>query len=86
MHYKYISVEKIKKKKLDSFLFVLNTGGNHEPLARQKKILKNTMEKRFPFPTKYEIKCKEHKIYNIRIKNFILLFIICIEIKIFINF
>ena len=86
MFYKYISIEKIKKKKLNSFLFVLNTGGNHEPLSRQKKILKNVMEKRFPFPTKYEIKSKEHKIYNIRIKNFILLFIICIEIKIFINF
>ena len=81
MFYKYISIEKIKQKKLDSFLFVLNTGGNHEPLLREKKILKKIMEKRFPFPTKYEIKSKEHKIYNIRIKNFILMFIICLQIK-----
>ena len=84
MFHKYISIEEIKQKKLNSLLFVLNTGGNHEPLLRQKKILKNIMEKRFPFPTKYEIKYKKNKIYNIRIKNFILLFIICLQTKILI--
>lgn len=86
MFYKYISIEKIKKNKLDSSLFVLNTGGNHDPIFRQKKILKNIMEKRFPFSTKYEIKCKGHKIKNIRIKFFIFLLIIFFELKILINF
>jgi len=81
--YKYISIEKVKKKGLDSSLFVLNTGGNHEPILRQKKILKKIMEKRFPFLTKYEIKSKENKINYIRIKYFILIFIIFIQLKIF---
>ena len=82
MFYKYISIEKIKKKRLDSSLFVLNTGGNHEPLLRQKKLLKNIMEKRFPFPTIYETQYKEHKIINIRIKYFIRFFILFILLKI----
>ena len=84
--YKYISIEEIKKNKLDSPLFVLNTGGNHEPIFRQKKILINIMEKRFPFNTKYEIKCKENKIKNIKVKNFIFLLIIFLELKILIYF
>jgi hypothetical protein len=84
--YKYISIEEIKKNKLDSPLFVLNTGGNHQPIFRQKKVLKNIMEKRFPLNTKYEIKCKENKIKNIRIKYFIFLLIIFLELKILINF
>jgi len=84
--YKYISIEEVKKNKLDSPLFVLNTGGNHEPLFRQKKMLKNIMEKRFPFKTKYEIKCKDHKFKNIKIKYFIFLLIIFLELKILINF
>ena len=85
MFYKYISIEEIKKTKLDSSLFVLNTGGNHEPLLRQKKILKNIMEKRFPFQTIYEIQYKTQKI-NIRInfKYFIKIFIIFILLKIII--
>jgi len=81
---KYISVENVKKKifRLNSSLFVLNTGGNHEPNFREKKILKNIMEKRFPFLTKYEIKSKEHKINYINIKFYIQLFIISLQIKI----
>ena len=86
MFYKYISIEKIKKNRLDSSLFVLNTGGNHEPLLRQKKILKNIMEKRFPIPTIYEIQYKEHKFINIRINYFIELFIIFILLKLEIIF
>jgi hypothetical protein len=84
--YNYISIEDIKKKKLDRPLFVLNTGGNHEPLFRQKKILKNIMKKRFPIPTKYEIKYQENKYNNIIIKYFILLFIIFFQLKILISF
>ena len=86
MFYKYISIENIKQKKnnLNAFLFVINTGGNHEPLLRQKKILKNVLEKKFPFPTKYEINFKAHKIYKIRIKNILLFFIIFLKIKIII--
>ena len=82
IYYKYISIEKIKMDKLDSSLFVLNTGGNHEPIIRQKKILKNIMEKRFPFKTKYEIQFKKNKICQIRFKYFILLFIFFIQLKI----
>jgi hypothetical protein len=82
LFYKYISIEKIKINKLDSSLFVLNTGGNHEPLIRQKKMLKNIMEKRFPYQTKYEIQIKEHKIIQIRYKYFILSFILFILLKI----
>ncbi len=85
MKHRYISIEKIKKNKLDSSLFVLNTGGNHEPIPRQKKILKTIMDKRFPFNTKYEIKYKENKIINIRIKYLIFLLIILLELKILIK-
>ena len=82
MLYRYISIEKIKKNKLDSSLFVLNTGGNHQPIYRQKKMLKNIMEKRFPFPTIFEIKNnKEYKKRNLNIKYFILIFIIFLELK-----
>ncbi len=55
LDYKYIPIENIKKSKLDSTLFVLNTGGNHKPTNRQYKIQKKIMEKRFPIPTRYEI-------------------------------
>ena len=55
LDYKYIPIENIKKSKLDSTLFVLNTGGNHKPTNRQYKIQKKVMEKRFPIPTRYEI-------------------------------
>ena len=86
MKYRYISIEKIKKNELDSSLFVLNTGGNHVPILREKKILKAIMDKRFPFNTKYEIKYKEHKIINIGIiKYFIFLLIIFLELKILIK-
>ena len=38
--YKYIEMEKINKYKLNSPLFVINTGGNHIPSTRQYKIQK----------------------------------------------
>ena len=53
--YKYIELEKMNKYKLNSPLFVVNTGGNHIPLTRQYKIQKKIMEIRFPIKTKYEI-------------------------------
>jgi len=86
VHYmlnKYISVEKIKKKirHLNSTLFVINTGGNHEPISRQKKVLKNILSKRFPIPTKYEIQ-KEYKFFDERIKYLIMIFIIFLLLKI----
>lgn len=53
--YKYISVEYMKKFKLREPLFVLNTGGNHIPLNRQKEIQLKVMNKRFNIKTKYEM-------------------------------
>ena len=84
MHNKYISIEKIKlkKKHLNSSLFVINTGGNHEPIFRQKKILKKILTKRFPIPTKYEIQDKEYKFIDKRIKYLVMLFIIFLLLKI----
>jgi len=83
MRNKYISVEKIKIKirHLNSSLFVINTGGNHEPIFRQKKLLKNILTKRFPIPTKYEIQ-KEYKFIDERNKYLIMIFIIFSILKI----
>ena len=53
--YRYIPIECINKIKLNMPLFVLNTGGNHIPSNRHYKIQKKIMEKRFPFPTIYEV-------------------------------
>ena len=53
--YRYISIEYIKQIKLKEPLFVLNTGGNHIPLNRQKKIQTKVMNKRFNIKTKYEL-------------------------------
>ena len=51
----YINMEKIKLNKLNIELFVLNTGGDHEPSKENYKNLKNIMKKRFPKSTIYEI-------------------------------
>ena len=52
--YNYISTELINKIKLNSPLFVINTGGNHRPLNRQYLIQKQIMEKRFFLKNLYE--------------------------------
>ena len=54
--YQYVEIENIKKHKLLTHLFVINTSGNHIPLNRQLKIQQKVMEKRFPFGNRYEIK------------------------------
>jgi len=84
MRNKYISVEKIKIKikHLNSSLFVINTGGNHEPIFRQKKLLKKILTKRFPIPARYEIQDKEYKFIDKRIKYLIMIFIIFLLLKI----
>jgi len=53
----YINMEKIKLNQLEKLnieLFVLNTGGNHEPSKEKQENLKKIMEKRFPKSTTYE--------------------------------
>ena len=50
----YIYLEKVNKNKLNSALFVINTGGNHIPLKRQLKIQKRVMKHKFSIPIKYE--------------------------------
>lgn len=67
--WRYISIEKIKKVKLNKALFVLNTGGNHIPSKRQTKILKKIMEKRFPYQVKYEIIGNKKKFVIKRIRK-----------------
>ena len=62
--WKYFPMEKAKKMKLNCALFVLNTGGNHIPLKREYKLLKNIMKKRFPFKTKYELIENTQKKWN----------------------
>ena len=69
INYKYIEMELINKVKLNSPLFVINTGGNHIPLSRQYKIQKKYMEKRFPFQTLYENKTKNIYLKKILINN-----------------
>ena len=53
---RYFLLENIKFEKTNIPLFVINTGGNHIPTYRQKDIFKKIILKRFPFPSKYEIK------------------------------
>ena len=55
IRWKYIAIERINKKELDCPLFVINTGGNHNPLIRQNKKQKKILEQKFPFKIKYEI-------------------------------
>ena len=67
LSYRYIEMELINKKLLNTSLFVINTGGNHIPLNRQYKIQNKIMKKRFPFKTIFEI--KENQNINNKIKN-----------------
>jgi len=53
----YIDMETIKLDQLNKLnieLFVLNTGGNHEPSKEKLENLKNIMKERFPKSTIYE--------------------------------
>ena len=64
-------------------LFVINTCGNNKPSKNEYKIQKYIMEKRFPYPTKYEY------INNIKTIKFLFeyyLILIIIIIKIYIKF
>ena len=83
IRWKYISIEKVNKIKLNSPLFVINTGGNHIPLSRQYKMQKIIMEKRFKIRNKYEI--INNKITNIY-KSFINLFFFLLKLYIVICF
>ena len=62
--YKYIAMEYLNKMNINIQLFVINTGGNHEPLNRQFKIQKKIMAKYFYSPNKYEIKEKKKENRN----------------------
>ena len=53
--YAYYKVEYLNKYNLNIPLFVINTGGNHEPFFRQNILQKKIMEKRYSFKTIYEI-------------------------------
>ena len=53
--YKYITVETINKRKINTPLFVLNTEGKHIPLKRQYKIEEKIMKKMFNSHHIYEI-------------------------------
>ena len=89
----YINMEKIKLNQLNKLnieLFVLNTGGNHEPSTEKKEYLKKVMEKRFPNSTIYEkineninlaykIKYSSTNFYKLLITLFIFIFIIFIK-------
>jgi hypothetical protein len=71
IRWKYISIEKINKKELNSPLFVINTGGNHLPLIRQKKKQTKVLEQIFRFKIKYEIIDSNKKlIINNKIKTY----------------
>ena len=87
--YKYISIEYIKKFKFREPLFVLNTGGNHIPLNRQKKIQTKVMNKRFTIKTKYELINNKNINFNF-IKKILVrtinIFIVISLIKIILNF
>jgi len=52
--YKYINMENINFSYLNRPLFVINTCGNNKPSKNEYKVQKYIMEKRFPYPTKYE--------------------------------
>ena len=61
IHTNYIQMERLRKSKLNRNLFVINTGGNHEPLNRDYQIQKKIMKKRFIFDIIYDIKTDEEK-------------------------
>ena len=86
--HRYISIENIKKIKLYEPLFVLNTGGNHIPLNRERKIQLKIMNKRFNLKTKYELinnKNKNFKYIKKILVKAINLFILNFFIKINLN-
>ena len=85
--YRYIEIELIKKKNLNTPLFVINTGGNHIPLKRQYKIQKKILEKRFKYKTIFEIINEKNKKHEKKIKNTLLLkiSIIILFLKIYSN-
>ena len=66
--YIYIPIESLSKYNLDIYLFVLNTGGNHEPSKRQFSIQKKIMNSRYPYKTIYEIENKKSNINLFYIK------------------
>jgi hypothetical protein len=74
---------------LEEPLFVLNTGGNHIPLNRQKKIQVKIMNKRFNLKTKYELINNKNINFNF-IKKILVktinLFIAISLIKIYLNY
>ena len=81
--HRYIHVEKINTSYLYLPLFVLNTCGDNKPSKNEYKSQKYIMERRFPYPTKYElINYKEVIKYSFKY-YWILIFII---IKFYIKF
>ena len=87
--YRYISIEYIKQIKLKESLFVLNTGGNHIPLNRQKKIQIKIMNRKFNLKTKYELINNKNLNFNFIKKilaRTINLFIVISLIKLNLNF
>ena len=87
--YRYISIEYIKQIKLKEPLFVLNTGGNHIPLNRQKKIQIKIMNRKFNLKTKYELINNKNINFNFIKKilaRTINLFILISLIKLNLNF
>ena len=88
----YINMEKIKLHQLNKLnieLFVLNTGGNHEPSKEKQENLKKIMEERFPKPTIYEeINEKISVSYKLRysFKSYYDLIMILFIFEIFIKF
>ena len=53
--YKYFSVEGLNISDMDVELFVINTGGDHNPSIQQFQEELKIMKERFPYKTKYEI-------------------------------
>lgn len=73
--WKYISIENINRKELNSPLFVINTGGSHIPLIRHYKKQKKVLDQIFRFKIKYEIvDCKKIIINNIIKKTYFNIF------------
>lgn len=78
INYAYYKVEELNKCNLKIPLFVINTGGNHEPFSRQNYLQKKIMEKRYPFKTIFEISTKKSNnklisvIYIVALKSLII--------------
>ena len=76
--YKYIHMEKINISFLNISLFVINTCGNNKPSKIEYKIQKDIMEKRFPYPTKYEL-INNKKLINYCFNYYWILIIVIIK-------